>query len=186
VTSPVRLILIGPPGSGKGTQGAALAKQFGVRHISSGDLLRAHVEDRTELGRRIAGHLDSGELAPDALVTDVVADALANAGAAGYVLEGFPRNLAQAERLDDLTSGDPADAVVYLDLADDVARERLTDRATEGRTDDRDAEVIARRLREFHAETEPVVEHYRARGTLTTVDGDQSPEAVTAQIVAAV
>jgi adenylate kinase len=179
----MRLVLVGPPGAGKGTQAEALAEHFGVPHISSGELLRRHVASGTALGREVTGYLDRGELAPDALVITVVDEALAGAGS-GYVLDGFPRTRSQAEKADARRDGELADAVVFLDLPDDAARHRLAQRLA-GRSDDRDRAVIERRLRTFHDETDPVVDYYRDRGKLVTVDAAQPPGAVTAAILAA-
>lgn len=179
----MRLILLGAPGAGKGTQAAAIADHLGVPHISSGDLLRSAVAARTALGREVAGYLDRGELAPDDLVTRVVDDTLTTAGP-GYVLEGYPRTLSQARRADAVAGDGLADAVVFLDLSDDVARQRLAERNV-GRSDDRDPEVIERRLLQFHAETEPVVDYYRDRGLLVIVDAARAPDAVTTEILAA-
>ena len=176
----MRLVLLGAPGSGKGTQGAALARRLGVPYVSSGELLRAHVAAGTELGRRIAPYLDRGDLVPDELVLAAVSDALAAADrAGGYVLEGFPRTLTQARSAGVASP----DAVVYLALPDDVARRRLARRAEAGRRDDADPEAIERRFRLFHAETEPLVDFYRERGLLTTVDAAQPIDAVTAAIL---
>jgi adenylate kinase len=179
----MRLVLVGPPGAGKGTQAEALAEHFGLPHISSGELLRRHVASGTALGREVTGYLDRGELAPDDLVMAVVDDALAAAGS-GYILDGFPRTRAQAEKAEARRGGDLGDVVVFLDLPDDVARQRMAQRPA-GRSDDRDGDVIERRLRTFHAETDPVVDHYRDRGKLVTVDAAQPPEAVTAAILSA-
>ncbi len=180
----MRLILLGAPGAGKGTQAAALAEHFGVPHISSGELLRRHVAAVTELGRKVAGYLERGELVPGDLVTAVVDEALARAGR-GYILEGFPRTLAQARTAEARHGARLADAVVFLELPDDVARRRIAQRMTAGRSDDRDRKVVARRLRAFHAETDPVVDYYRDRRLLVTVDAAQPPDAVTAAILAA-
>jgi len=179
----MRLVLLGPPGAGKGTQAEALAGHFGVPHISSGELLRRHVASGTTLGREVTGYLDRGELAPDDLVMAVVDEALAGA-ASGYILDGFPRTLSQAEKAEARRGGAFADAVVFLDVADGVARRRMAQRLA-GRSDDRDRGVIDRRLRTFHEETDPVVHYYRDRGMLVTVDAAQPPEAVTAAILAA-
>lgn len=180
----MRLILIGAPGAGKGTQAASLAGQFGVRHISSGELLRRHVAARTDLGRQVARYIERGELVPDDLVTAVVDDALAQAGS-GSILDGFPRTLSQARAAEARHGAGFADAVVLLELPDDEARQRIAGRMAGGRSDDRDREVVDSRLRTFHAETDPVVDHYRDRGLLVSVDAAQPPEAVTTAILAA-
>ncbi|HKE72381.1 MAG TPA: nucleoside monophosphate kinase [Acidimicrobiales bacterium] len=174
------IVLLGPPGSGKGTQGARLSERLGVRHLSTGELLRAEVDAGTDRGRRVAGYLDRGELVPDDVILAALRPALAEARAAGgYVLDGFPRTRAQAERL-------PADDLaVQLDLPDDVARERLAGR-DEGRSDDTDPDVIDRRLRVYHADAGALLALYRDRGRLVTVDAARPPDEVEAAIDAAV
>ena len=180
----MRLILLGAPGAGKGTQAAALAEHVGVPHISSGELLRRHVAAGTELGHKVARYLDRGELAPDDLVAAVVDEALARSRA-GYILDGFPRTLSQAREAEARHRAGLADAVVFLELPDDVARQRIARRMASGRPDDRDHEVVERRLGTFHTETDPVVDYYRDRGLLVTVDATPAPDAVTAAILTA-
>ena len=182
----MQIVLLGAPGSGKGTQGDLLAEHFGVPHVSSGELLRAHVASGSDLGLQVASFLSRGDLVPDELVLTVVGDALSGAfEAGGYVLDGIPRTLAQAERAHPLAkrTGLVADAVIYLDIADDVARERLAGRAEAGRVDDADLAVIERRLQVFHADTRPLLDFYRERGVLRTVDAVQSVEAVSKAIL---
>jgi adenylate kinase len=179
-------VLLGAPGAGKGTQGVFLARHFGIAHVSSGEILRKHVAMESDLGRQIAVVLRRGELVPDDLVLAVVGDALSGAvEAGGYVLDGIPRTLAQAERAYALAkpAGLAADAVIYLDAPDAVARERLAGRAALGRADDADPAVIERRLQVFHDETRPLLDFYRDRGILVTVDAVQSPDAVSAAIL---
>jgi adenylate kinase len=183
--SVVRLVLLGAPGSGKGTQGEILARRFGVPHISSGDLLRAHVASRSRLGRQVKAHLDRGDLVPDDLILAMVADATAEGGAhRGYVLDGFPRTLAQAKRAFALARSDDvfADAVVYLALSDDVARRRLAQRAGGGRSDDANQTVIERRLHLFHKSTKLLLGFYRGHGMLVEVDAARSIGAVSRSI----
>lgn len=163
--------MLAPPGGGKGTQGACIAEEFGIEHISSGDLLRAAVAEGTPLGREVAKHMAKGSLVPDALVTAAVEPVL-EARSGGYVLDGFPRNLTQAERRD-------FDAVVYLDVPDDVLTQRLLDR---GRADDSEA-VIQQRLREYAAETRPLIGHYHDRGVLIEVDGDRPSDKITGELL---
>ena len=182
----MRLVLLGAPGSGKGTQGAVLAQHFGIPHISSGDLLRSHVAARTDLGRRVRDFLARGDLVPDDLVVDVVRDALVSAGnTRGYLLDGFPRTLAQAERAFALAvpTGETADAVIYLEISDNVARKRLSERAQADRADDADLGAIEQRLTVFHAETGPLLDFYEQRGILVTVDAEASSNVVTAWIL---
>jgi adenylate kinase len=173
----VQLVLLGAPGSGKGTQAALLAQGFGIRHVSSGELLRRHVAQKTDLGRQVSDCLHRGDLVPDDLVLAVVGDALVGAvRAGGYVLDGIPRTLSQAERAYELArpAGLLADAVICLDVPDDVARTRLASRANEGRADDADPRVIERRLEVFHTDTGPLLEFYRQRGILIVIDGSRS------------
>jgi adenylate kinase len=179
----MRLVLLGAPGSGKGTQGRVLAERFGVPLLSTGEMLRAQVEAGTELGGKVKPYLDRGALVPDELVLTVVADALAEAGAAGgFVLDGFPRTVAQARRLDRPETR--PDAVVHLALDDDVALRRLAAR-DEGRSDDASRAVIAHRLQVFHDQTAPLLDFYGRQGRLVTVDAAAPPEAVTGAIVGA-
>lgn len=184
----VRLVLVGPPGSGKGTQGPVLASHLGVPHISTGDLLRRHVDSGTALGRRVAEVIDRGELVPDDLMIDVVVDALGDAATRGYVLDGFPRTVTQAEVLEKGGSALPApDLAVHLTIPDEVVHQRLAKRAIEeGRRDDADPEVIERRLRLYREETEPLIAHYRDRDALVTVDGDGPLEDVSSRLLDAV
>jgi adenylate kinase len=178
----VRVVLLGAPGSGKGTQGEVLAERLRVPHIASGELLRQAT--RTEVGREMAGYLDRGELVPDDLVVALMGDVLTKAmDSGGYILDGFPRNRAQAERLEAVAA---PEAVVYLALPDDVARQRMARRAGKaGRSDDADDNVIERRLRLFHAQTEPLLDFYRDRGLLIAVDACETPEAVSTAILEA-
>jgi adenylate kinase len=181
------LILLGAPGSGKGTQGQRLAARLGVPHIASGDLLRAEVRDRTELGRLVAGYLDSGQLVPDELTFKLVVPVvLAAARAGGYVLDGFPRSVAQAVQAEEVAaeSGAGPERVIFLAVPEAVLVKRLSERAaTSGRSDDT-PKVITDRLRVFEAETRPLVEHYRTRGLLREVAADRSTDEVAEAISA--
>jgi adenylate kinase len=186
---PVRLVLVGPPGSGKGTQGPIIAEGLGMPYVSTGDVLRAQVAAGSALGHRVSDLLDEGELVPDDLMLEVLADAVGGGEAEkGYVLDGFPRTLPQAEALESPVSPLPApDCVVHIDIPDQVVHARLAGRAVEeGRTDDADPEVIDNRLRVYAEETEPLLDHYREQGILVTVDGDRPPDVVTAAILEAV
>jgi adenylate kinase len=182
----MRLILLGAPGSGKGTQGPLLAGHYGATHISTGELLRGHLADATELGKKIEDYVRTGELVPDEIVLDFLRVPIARAAeSGGYVLDGFPRSLRQAELAFEfaLPAGVTADAVAYLAVPDEIVRERLALRAAAGRPDDRD-EVIERRLRIFHSETEPLLEYYRNRGLLVTIDATAVPNEVFAALIA--
>jgi adenylate kinase len=163
----MKVLMLGAPGSGKGTQGTRLARALGVDHISSGDLLREAVADDTPLGRQVAAHVAAGRLAPDELVTEAVLPALSRR--TGYVLDGFPRTLEQARGVD-------FDAVVYLDVPEDVLVRRLLAR---GRDDDRE-DVIAERLRQYERDTRPLVDHYR--DVLVEVDGDRPEDEIAAEL----
>jgi adenylate kinase len=185
----MRIILLGAPGSGKGTQGPVLAARFGATHVSTGELLRARVGDSTELGTRISTYMEAGDLVPDEIVFEVMREPISEAAAGGgYVLDGFPRSLHQAELAFEraVLAGVTADAVVYLAVPDDVVRSRLAARsASEGRPDDLDPGVIEQRLRIFHAETEPLLDFYRDRDLLVTVDASGPPDEVGAAMIAA-
>jgi adenylate kinase len=179
----MRLVLLGAPGSGKGTQGRVLAERYGVSLLSTGEMLRAQVAAGTSLGEEVGPYLDRGALVPDELVLSVVADVLAKADAAGgYVLDGFPRTVRQAEKLDrpDMRP----DAVVHLALDDAVALQRLA-RRDEGRSDDASRAVITHRLQVFHEQTSPLLAFYETRELLVSVDAAAEPGAVTEVIVAA-
>jgi adenylate kinase len=178
----VRLALLGKPGSGKGTQGARLARELGVPLVSTGEVLRRRAASDGPEAAALANRLARGELVPDDFVLSVVVDTLAEApDGDGYVLDGFPRTLAQAQHAET-----PAlDAVINLDVPDDVALRRLAQRAGAGRVDDARRDAASRRLRSFHGETAPVLDLYRRRGILTTVDGTHPPERVTEAILSA-
>src|SRR5271166_1476996 len=164
----MRLLLIGAPGAGKGTQAGRLAQRFGIAHISSGDLLRQHVRDRTSLGQKIKSYVDHGDLVPDGLVMDMLRKpVVAAAEAGGYVLDGFPRTVEQAE--------------IHLD----VAREELVHRLlSRGRGSDDTEAVIENRLQVYLDKTVPLLKYYAGRERMFTVDGAQPPDAVHADILA--
>jgi adenylate kinase len=181
----MKILLLGPQGSGKGTQAKRLAEAHGIPHISTGDMFRAAMAAGSELGRRVKAIYDSGSLVPDELTTELVRERLAQPDTgAGFVLDGYPRNFGQAESLDAIlaSKGAAVDAALFFDLPDDVAMERMVTRAAaEGRADDT-PEAIARRLALYHEETEPLVELYRARGLLVPLHADRSIEEVYAEI----
>jgi len=178
----VRILILGPQGSGKGTQAKRIASAHGIPHVSTGDILRAAVSDGTELGQRVAPVLERGDLVPDDLVVALIRERLA--GEDGFILDGFPRTLAQAEALDAMLEeiGKPLDTVLFLDISDEEATKRLLGRASEeGRSDDTPA-GIAHRLRLYHELTQPVVERYERSGALVLVDGERSIDEVFAAI----
>jgi adenylate kinase len=174
---------VGSQGAGKGTQAKKIAAAYEIPHISTGDLYRAAIAAGTDLGMEVAPLLAEGKLVPDEITIPLIRDKVLEAET-GFVLDGFPRNLAQAEALDELLEeiGRPLSVVLLLELSDDTARGRLTRRAElEGREDDQ-PEAIERRLRDYHEKTEPVVEHYRATGKLVGVHAERSIEEVWAEI----
>jgi adenylate kinase len=178
----VRILILGPQGSGKGTQAKRIAEAYGGSHVATGDILRAAVSDGSELGERVRPILERGDLVPDDLMIELIRERLAEEDA--FVLDGFPRTVAQAEALDAMLDeiGKPLDAVILLDVSDEVATERLHGRAVEeGRTDDT-PEVIANRLRLYHELTEQVVERYRSAGIVVAIDGEQPMDDVFAAI----
>jgi adenylate kinase len=182
----MRLLLVGRPGSGKGTQAKAISAHFGIAHISSGDLLRQHVADDTQLGRTIAGIMADGDLVPDGVVMDVLrkpVEAAAKAG--GYVLDGFPRTLAQAESayLVAKEIGAWVQVAMLLDVAREVAMARMLERA-EGRSDDR-ADVIRHRQDAFDQVTPAMLDYYARRETLIRIDGDRPVAEVGSDAIAA-
>jgi adenylate kinase len=183
----MRLILLGAPGAGKGTQGVRLADHYGVAHVASGDILREHVAEGTPLGRRVSAYLASGDLVPDDLVLAVIGRAvIAAMETGGYLLDGFPRTLTQAERAFEAAIEENliADAVLFLDVPDEVAIERLVERSsTSGRIDDASTDVIRHRLEVFHEQTAPLLEFYRGDGRLVTIDAGPPPDEVFAGIV---
>ena len=180
----MKLLLIGAPGSGKGTQSQALASLYGVEHISSGEVLRIEVRAGTPLGREVAAFQRRGDLVPDEIVFDLLIPAVAAATArGGYILDGFPRTVPQALRAADIARrlDLTLDAAIYLNVPESVLLQRLLARA---RPDDT-AEVIKHRLEVFAETTRPLIDYYRQRrGILVEVEGDQAPEAVTAEIQA--
>lgn len=183
-----RLLIVGPQGSGKGTQAARIAEIFGIPAISTGDLFRAAITEQTDLGQQVKAVIDAGDLVSDELTFAVLRDRL-NQGdtGSGFLVDGFPRNVAQVALLDGFLEprSEGIDAVIVLDVARAVSIDRLTRRAFEqGRTDDTE-EVIANRLSIYERETEPIVAVYRERGLVDTIDGVGSLDAVTNRIVAA-
>jgi adenylate kinase len=177
----VNLLVLGPQGAGKGTQAKRISAEYGIPHISTGEMFRAARDAGTELGNQVAPILAAGELVPDELTVALIRERLGEPDAAeGFVLDGFPRNLAQSEALDEMLSGigRQLDAILFFDIPDSVGIERALERARlEGRGDDT-PEVIKRRLEIYHAETEPVVEHYRVTGKLVPLHAERPIEAV--------
>jgi adenylate kinase len=159
--------MLAPPGGGKGTQGVRLARELGVPHISSGDVLRDEVAKDSALGREVKVHMDAGRLAPDELVTRAIRPVISELD--GYILDGYPRTLSQAANLE-------FDAVVYLNVSDEEVSKRLLAR---GRADDK-PDVIQERLRQYDADTEPLIDRYRE--VLVEVDGERDADAIAADL----
>jgi len=195
-----QLLLLGPPGAGKGTQSARLAETFDLEHITTGDALRANKDMETEYGTP-REYMDAGELVPDGLVNEIVETAIGDAD--GYILDGYPRNLSQVEYLDGIAD---LSAVVFLDVGEDELLRRLTGRRVDPETgdvyhtefdmpdddeivdrlvqrDDDTEEVAEDRLDVYRENTEPVVEHYRETGELIEVDGEADPDTVFDRVV---
>jgi adenylate kinase len=212
----IRIVLLGPPGSGKGTQASALEERRGIAHIASGDLLRANVRDKTELGQRAKPYMDRGELVPDDLILEMMSERLSQPEAEkGYVLDGFPRTVTQAEALEERLRGlkQGLDAVVYLEVPEAEILRRLGGRRTcpqcdaiyhvdtmpprrEGscdrcgaglvQRDDEKPEVIRKRLEVYSAQTRPLLDYYQARGLLREVDGTMGVDNMIREIEAIV
>ena len=184
----MRLLIMGPQGVGKGTQAALLAEHYGIPAISTGDIFRANIKGKTELGLKVIEYTDKGELVPDELTNSIVKDRLAQDDTAnGWILDGYPRNAAQVEALDAMLEelGTPLDAVVALDADHDVLMARIAKRAEEqGRTDDT-PEAIAKRLATYAKETAPLLDTYKSRGQLVAIDGVGEIDAIQKNIIAA-
>ena len=178
-------MFLGPPGSGKGTQAAALSQELGVVNISTGDMLRSAVAAGSELGRRVEGIMASGALVGDDTMAEVVRARLQRPDARrGFILDGYPRTAAQAETLSEILEeqGTELDHVLLLEVPEDELVERMTSRAeVEGRADDRE-DVIRERLRVYRRNTEPLIDHYRQAGLLRPVDGNRTIDEVAASL----
>jgi adenylate kinase len=181
----VNVLLLGPQGSGKGTQAKRISEEYGVPHIATGDMLRATIEADTPLGRTLKPILDSGQLVSDDLMIQLIRNRLEEPDAAeGFVLDGFPRTWAQARALDAMLReiGRDLDIVFELQTSDGVSTERLLKRAREENRADDTPEVIAERLATYHRETEPLVEHYRTSGNLVGIHAARSINEVFSEI----
>ena len=181
----MNILLLGPQGAGKGTQAKRIAAEYGIPHVATGDMLRAAAKAGTPLGLQADSLMKGGHLVPDDLMIDLIRERLAEADTTdGFVLDGFPRNMPQADALDEMLAeiDRDLDVVFELQLDDDTAFERLRRRATEeGRADDTD-EAIAVRLANYHAQTEPLVGHYRLQGHLVGIHADRAINEVFAEI----
>jgi adenylate kinase len=206
----MRLILVGPPASGKGTQAAIIKEKLNIAHISTGDMLRAAIKNGTPLGKEADNYMSKGQLVPDELVIKMVQERLKESDAEnGFLLDGFPRTAPQAKALDEAleASGQNIDVVVFIDVPDSVVLERMTGRRTDPVTgniyhtvfnpppaeiadrvvqrDDDNEESVKVRLEKYHSETEPIIDFYKEKGILKTVDACRKPEEISADIFAA-
>jgi adenylate kinase len=185
----MRIVLVGPPAAGKGTQAGRLVDRFGGVHIATGEILRSNADRGTELGRTASRYMDRGELVPDDVIIDMVLERLGEGDCAGgFVLDGFPRTVPQAEalgkRLGEL--GRPLDVVVSLEVGEDELRRRLAARAEEqDRAEDEDEGAIRRRLELFDRETEPLLDFYDGQGLLVSVQAEGDVDEVSARVAAA-
>ncbi len=203
----MKLVLIGPPGSGKGTQALKLKERYGIPHLSSGDILRAQVAAGTEFGKKIKVYMDRGEIGPAELITEVILHHLAETCPDGFILDGFPRTLYQAEKLG---ASHSVDAALFIDVSEPEIASRITGRRTckscgaiyhmktkpsraEGLCDacggalfhraDDNEETVLNRIRVYKTETRPVLDFYRGSGLLRTINGEREAEEIFADIV---
>lgn len=188
VSHAARLLIVGPQGSGKGTQGVRIAEALQIPVVSTGDIFRAHIKGGTELGLKVKAITDAGELVPDAVTSEIVRDRLSQDDAqGGFLLDGYPRNTAQVGHLDEFLAGrgESLDAVILLEVPRAESLARLTLRAEqEGRSDDTE-EAIAKRLDIYETETAPIIDIYEQRGIVDRIDGVGSLDDITERIFAA-
>jgi adenylate kinase len=176
----VKLLFVGPPGAGKGTQAARVAERLGIPHISTGDMFRDHVARGTELGRRVDSIMKAGEYVPDEVTVEMLGERVAQQDAKdGFILDGFPRTEGQAEALDGLIGRHSLDTVVVFEVDEDALVERLLDR---GRVDDTE-ETIRTRFKVYQEQTAPLLDLYNSRGIVVTVDGIGEVEEITNRIL---
>ncbi|GIV39913.1 MAG: adenylate kinase [Thermonema sp.] len=186
----INLVLFGPPGAGKGTQSKKLIEKYDLVHISTGDLFRKHLSEGTPLGQLAQKYMDQGELVPDQVVIDMVADKIrAHQGAKGFIFDGFPRTVSQAEALDEMLKefNTSVSVMIALEVPEEELKKRLKKRAElEGRVDDQDEAKINNRIRVYLEETLPVADYYEKQGKLRKIDGVGEIEEIFAKICEAV
>ncbi len=181
VRVPMVIILLGPPGSGKGTQAMRIAEHCKIAHISTGELIRDNIKRKTPQGKALQGYADRGQLGPDSLVIEMVEQRVRDPDSGkGYLLDGFPRTIGQAEALDAILPMNASLQVFQLEVSDDTVSRRIAGRG-EGRSDDT-PEVVRERLKTYHNETKPLIDYYRQKGVLISIDGEKGPEEVFAEI----
>lgn len=178
----LNIILFGPPGAGKGTQSEKLLEKYQLVHLSTGDLLRSQIKAGTELGLRAKALMDQGKLVPDEVVVGMIEDRLqANKGVNGFIFDGFPRTVAQAEALDQLLENHnaPIKALIALEVEKDELVQRILERGkTSGRSDDQDEKLIEQRVQEYNNKTKPVADFYKKQGKFVSVSGQGSIEEI--------
>ncbi|HLT95712.1 MAG TPA: adenylate kinase [Acidimicrobiia bacterium] len=179
----MRLLFIGPPGAGKGTQAARVAERLGVPHVSTGDMFRHHVGEGTEIGKRVKAIMDAGDYVPDSITVEMLEERIAEEDARkGFILDGFPRTAAQVEALDELIGEDGLDKVVVFRVDEDELTERILAR---GRSDDTE-EAIRNRFQIYQDQTAPLIDLYRERGIVVEVDGIGEIDEITDRVLAAI
>lgn len=186
----INIVLFGPPGAGKGTQSEKIIDTFGLKHISTGDLFRKHLGEGTELGKKAQSYMDNGKLVPDEVVIGMVEDFLnANTGAKGFIFDGFPRTVAQADALDKLLSNHNTqiNSMIMLDVPQDELKKRLLERGkTSGRADDQNEEKINVRIQEYLNKTLPVAAFYEEQGKTNKINGVGTIDGIFEEISSAI
>lgn len=185
----MRMIFLGPPGAGKGTQAGIISEKLNIIHVSTGEILRSAIKNETELGKQAKSYIDKGELVPDRLVVDIIKDRLSQSDAeSGYILDGFPRNLEQAKVLDDILASmsQKIDHAINVDVPDNELVVRLLERARkEGRTDDNET-VIKNRLKVYNESTLPLINYYKEKNILIDIDGVGDIDEITNSILSSI
>jgi adenylate kinase len=189
----MRLVLLGPPGAGKGTQAFRLSQILAIPQLSTGDMLRSAVSEGTAIGRQAADIIQRGDLVPDELVVELIADRIAQPDTAqGFILDGFPRTVAQAERLDHVLEGHELNCVLELKVDEKYLLDRILGRAMQARESgeavraDDNKEALSVRLTAYANQTKPLTDYYAAKGLLRTIDASQSIDRVTATLIGAI